>query len=436
MLREELMPQIQRRIPEFQSLFIGLFQSLLHDTNANEGFLAFEDVNGSLAIVANKGDFWYLSRDAGATGRAVTTGNPMIIKDPGSDSKFKETGSRVQSELIYPIKYKETSIVIGAILLDKLKKPDFEEADLRTVERYIAEICDALGDGNPWTFRTWWQKQQNPKRSTLLDRVYEAVQSVLDRPAEDGAAAIEGRVESITSGGNLVLHRSVLGKYHSARKSDREIVGQVLRTGKQVTRPAELLKDECLIPFPLNQEDGPVLGIVTLITPKETAIPADILNDLMGRLRKIPYQHYAPEPVGETQGAEHYFALILTALTAPTSPKGATEALKRLARQAGNLCGEDLQIYVSFDGEAVASGTDAVVVTTRENIIREFNAKEPIERFYCHTGREWLSCPIFVRETLRGIVRVKNNDISNIYNSDIVVVIATLVAELLLRVRE
>jgi putative methionine-R-sulfoxide reductase with GAF domain len=437
MLREELIPHIQRRVPEFQSLFSELFRSLLSETNADEGFLAFEDLNGNLAIAANKGDFWYLSRDAGATGRAVTSGTPIIIKDPSGDNKFKETGGRVQSELIYPIKYKETPHVIGAILLDNLKKVDFEDTDLRTVGKYVAQICDALGDENPWNFRTWWQNQQKLKRKALLDRVHETVQSVLDRPImEDGAAAIEGRVESITHDGNLVLHRSVLGKYHSARKSDRDLVGKALRTGKQVNRPAESRKDECLIPFPLNQEDGPVLGIVTLITPQDKELPAQILDDLMGRLRMIPYQHYAPVLPGERQGAEHYFSLVLTALTAPTSPKGATDALKKLARQARALCGEDIQIHVSFDGEAVAPKAEDVVVTTREAITRELNAREPIERFYCHTGHEWLSCPIFVRETLRGIVKVKNNDISNIYNSDMVVVIAILVGALLDRVRE
>jgi len=431
MLREELIPKVQQRIPSFQSVLTDLFRALLKEANADKGFLAFEDINGNLAIAANKGDFWYLSRDAGATGRAVTSGTPSIA-DPSVDNRFKETSDRVHSELIYPIKY--SGHVIGAILLDNLKKVPFEATThYPIVERYITKICEVLGDEDPWSFRTWWQDQQKLKRMELLESVHDIVQTVLDQHAiEDNAASIEGRVEAIRHDGNLVLHGSVLGKFFSSRKSDREVVGRALRTGKLIDRPAESRKYECLIPFPM---EGPVLGMVTLITPTKETLPVAVLNEIQQRVRELEYQHYAPALPGGRQGAEHYFRLVLTALTAPSSPVGATAALETLARQARALCGEELQVQVSFDTDVPSSITDHVVVTTPDAIIKELNAKEPIERFYCHTGHDWLSCPVFVRDKLRGIVRVRNRDISNLYNSEIVVVVAILVAELLDRVR-
>jgi putative methionine-R-sulfoxide reductase with GAF domain len=431
MLKEELIPQVQRRIAAHQAVLTDIFRELLKDTNADLGFLAFEDINGNLAIVANKGEFWYLSRDAGATGRAVTSGRPSIT-EPSSDSKFRETSSKVYSELIYPIAFSDH--VIGAILLDNTKKVAFEaKNDYPIVERYIKQICAVLGGHDPWTFRTWWQEQQRLKRTSLFDAVHSIVHAVLDRRAKEVSdSMIEARVEHITHDGNLLLHNMVIGQMLSNRKSDRDTVASALRTGRRIERPAETKKYECLIPFP---PEGPVLGIVTLFAETKESLPDEVVDEIESRMRELDYQHYAPALPSGHQGAEHYFNLVLAALTAPSSPAGARSSLETMARQASELCGEELQILVSFGPGTQTYKSDSVIITEEDVVVRELGAKVKIERFFCQVGREWLRCPVFVRDRLRGVVKVKNQDISRIYNSEIIVVVAILVAELLDRMR-
>ena len=72
MCREDPIRQVQQKVAEYQPQLTEMFLKLLAEAQADAEFLAFEDTNGRLAIAANKGDSWYLSRNADATGEAVT----------------------------------------------------------------------------------------------------------------------------------------------------------------------------------------------------------------------------------------------------------------------------------------------------------------------------------------------------------------------------
>ena len=72
MCREDPIRQVHQKVAEYQPQLTEMFSKLLAEAQADAEFLAFEDTNGRLAIAANKGDFWHHSRNADATGEAVT----------------------------------------------------------------------------------------------------------------------------------------------------------------------------------------------------------------------------------------------------------------------------------------------------------------------------------------------------------------------------
>ena len=90
MSRDDVLHQLQPKIATYQQQLTEIFFQLLGDLDADQGFLAFENLNGKLSIVANKGDYWHLSRDQGATGTAVRTGKPFIT-DPQTANVFQKT---------------------------------------------------------------------------------------------------------------------------------------------------------------------------------------------------------------------------------------------------------------------------------------------------------------------------------------------------------
>src|SRR5438105_167630 len=133
MRREDILLELQPKLAKFQRELTHVFDALMVETEAEQGFLAFENLNRSLGIVANKGEYWHLSRDQGATGQVVTSGHASI-----TDSKsigFQKTERDPYSELIYPVRYSDE--VVGAILLDNFRAVKFEERrDYPTLMKY------------------------------------------------------------------------------------------------------------------------------------------------------------------------------------------------------------------------------------------------------------------------------------------------------------
>lgn len=428
--RDDILQQLQPKIASYQNQLTEMFFQLLGDVDADQGFLAFENLNGKLGIVANKGDYWHLSREQGATGAAVRTGKPSIT-DPKSANVFQKTDRDPYSELIYPIKFDDE--VVGAILFDNIKHVPFEEGvHYPIVVRYIEKICEVLADEDPWNFRKWWQDQQRIKRTALFADAQRCVEEVFDEEKER-AAGLEARVESITSEGTLVPEGPVLGRSGSSRRSDRETVATALRTGEKIERPAGISRYECHLPFPL---EGPVLGIVTLVAETQADLPLQVIEALEKRLQRLEYQHYAPAMPSGRQGAEHYFNLVLLALTSSTSPSAAHDTLDLIARRAQALCAAQLQIIYAPARAGIEVSTDRVVIASPEEARAMLGEESKVERPYSQTRDEWLRCPIIVRGDICGLVQVRSDKdgISNRYNSDIVVVVALLVAELLARV--
>jgi hypothetical protein len=430
MSRDDVLHELQPKIASYQHQLTEIFFNLLADVDADQGFLAFENLNGKIGIVANKGDYWHLSRDQGATGAAVRTGKPSIT-DPKSANVFQKTDRDPYSELIYPIKFQEETV--GAILFDNIKDTPFEEGvHYPIIARYIEKICQVLADDDPWNFRKWWQDQQHIKRKALFEDAQRCVEEVFDEEKEL-ATALEARVESITPEGTLVQEGPVLGRSGSSRRSDRETVATALRTGEKIERPAGISRHECHVPFPL---EGPVQGIVTLVAETQEDLPLEVIEALEKRLQRLEYQHYAPAMPGGRQGAEHYFNLVLLALTSSTSPSAAHETLDLIAKRAQSLCAAQLQIIYTPESADNELSTDRVVITPLEEVRTMLGEESKLERPYSQLRDEWLRCPIIVRGEVCGLVQVRSDKdgISNRYNSDIVVVVALLVAELLARV--
>jgi hypothetical protein len=422
---QEIIQELQPKIATYQSQLTDMFEELLKEARADQGFLAFENVNGKLGIIANKGDYWHLSTDQGATGEAVKSSRPSIT-DPKS-AVFKETGTNPSSELIYPIEFSEE--VVGAILLDKFKGEKFEDkTHYSMVARYVTRISEVLADANPWNFRAWWQEQQRSKRNELFERAQRCVEATLAANVSD----LEGRVESITREGTLVLEGPIIGRSGTSRPGDQETVAAALRTGEKAQRPAGVTRHECHIPFPL---EGPVQGIVTLVAEKEGDLSANVIEDLERRLQELDYQHFAPALNSTRQGAEHYFSLVLLALTSPPSLEVAHQTLESIAARAEALCADKVQILYVPDSEDVQYSSAHLGVATLDQILARLDEPGTIKRPHCLTREGWLRCPVLVRGNIRGLVQVKSDPhgISNIYNSDIVVVVALLVAELLAR---
>lgn len=427
---EGILQQIQSKIASYQAELSEMFLELLKEARAEQGFLAFENLNGKLGIVANKGEYWHLSTDQGATGAAVKSGRPSIT-DPDS-AVFQKTKTDPRSELIYPIKFSEE--VVGAILLDKFKDTFEEKVHYPIVRRYVDRIGEILGDLDPWNFRAWWRDQQRVKRTELFEGAQRCVQEVLDE-ARSGTnpSDLEGRVESITHDGTLVLEGQILGHAGSSRSGDRETVAYALRTGERQDRPAGITRHECHIPFPLD--DGPVQGIVTLVAETSEELSTDVINRLERRLQGLYYKHFAPAVHSGRQGAEHYFNLVLLALTSPPSAKAAHQTLEAIAARAQALCAAELQILYAPEAGMEEYSPSQVEIASLEEILARLDDVGTIKRPVCITREGWLLCPVLVRGNIRGLVQVKSDPqgISNIYNSDIVVVVALLVAELLAR---
>lgn len=426
---EGILQQIQSKIASYQEELSEMFLELLKEARADQGFLAFENLTGKLAIVANKGEYWHLSTDQGATGAAVKSGRPSIT-DPDS-AVFQKTKTDPRSELIYPIKFSEETV--GAILLDKFKDTFEEKVHYPIVRRYVDRIGEILGDLDPWNFRAWWRDQQRVKRTELFEGAQRCVQETLDE-AKSGTnpSDLEGRVESITHDGTLVLEGQILGHAGSSRSGDRETVAYALRTGERKDRPAGISRHECHIPFPL---DGPVQGIVTLVAETSDDLSADVINSLERRLQGLYYRHFAPAMHSGRQGAEHYFNLVLLALTSPPSAKAAHQTLEAIATRAQALCAAELQILYVPESEVEEHSPSQVEVASLSEILSKLDDAGNIKRPLCISREGWLLCPVLVRGKTRGLVQVKSDPqgISNIYNSDIVVVVALLVAELLAR---
>lgn len=428
--RDDILQQLQPKIATYQNQLNEIFFQLLGDVDADQGFLAFENLTGKLGIVANKGDYWHLSREQGATGAAVRTGKPSIT-DPKSANVFQKTERDPYSELIYPIKFSEE--VIGAILFDNIKEVPFVEGvHYPIVARYIDKICEVLADEDPWNFRKWWQDQQHIKRSALFADAQRCVEEIFDEEKER-ATALEARVESITPEGTLVQEGPVLGRSGSSRRSDRETVATALRTGEKIERPAGISRHECHVPFPL---EGPVQGIVTLVAETQADLPLGVIEALEKRLQRLEYQHYAPAMPSGRQGGEHYFNLVLLALTSSTSPSAVHETLDLIARRAQSLCAAQLQIIYAPQSATIELSTERVMIASQEEARAMLGEESKVERPYSQMRGEWLCCPIIVRGDIYGLVQVRSDKdgISNRYNSDIVVVVALLVSELLARV--
>lgn len=433
----EALQQLQPKIASYQAQLTKLFDELLGESGADQGFLAFEDLNRHLSIVASKGDYWHLSRDQGATGAAVNSGKPSITD--ANATIFKPTDAEPISELIYPLRIEGVDEPIGAILLDNVTKnvrftPEHHYPMLERYERRIAEI---LSEADPWNFRKWWESQQRIKRDDLFSTAHRLVQQSLDDAARGaaGAPALEARVEEVTADGSLRLFGSVMGQSGAARPSDADIVSAALRTGQPTERPAGITRYERHIPFPLS---GPVQGIITFVSQEDDGCPDELVDALLTALQALDYRHYAPTSLaGRPMGAEHYFNLVLQALTASASPTLVHATLEQIADRAQALCAADLQIVYAPTGGEDGYTSERVRRETLEVILKEFEAEGAVSRPFCRKHGDWLRCPILVRGEIRGLVQVQSEGdrVSDSYNSEIVVVVAMLVSELFTSLR-
>jgi len=430
MRREDILVELQPKLARFQRELTQVFFALMDEAEAEQGFLAFENLNKSLGIVANKGEYWHLSRDQGATGVVVRTGHPSITDSKSRD--FQKTERDPFSELIHPVWFSDE--VVGAILLDNFRPVKFEErVHYDIVEKYCKKISDILEDQDPWGFRKWWQEQQVAKRDDLFEDAQRIVREALAvankvSPASD----LEGRVELITHEGTLALVGNVMGRSGSSRPDDREAVIAALRTGQTTQRTPPVSRYEYQVPFPLR---GPVQGIATLAAEKKEALPAESIKVLEQGLQKLEYQHYAPASPRGRQGAGHYFHLVLLALTSPTSAVLAHETLDTIAGQAEDLCAEQFQILYAPEDPKITFSTGNVLVVSLDDIRAKLDEPDKIERPFCALSEGWLRCPILLRGELRGVVQVLSdeNGIGDIYNRDIVIAVALLVEGILAR---
>jgi hypothetical protein len=429
---QDVLLELQPKLAKFQRELTHVFDALMLETEAEQGFLAFENLNRSLGIVANKGEYWHLSRDQGATGRVVTTGHPSI-----TDSKsigFQKTERDPYSELIYPVRYSDE--VVGAILLDNFRAVKFEERrHYPILIKYCEKINEILLDRDPWTFRKWWQEQQSSKRGDLFDSAQRVVQEALNEANRVAPSSeLEGRVESITHQGTLALVGAVMGRSRSSQSDDRETINAALRTGRKSEREPPVSRYEYQVPFPFR---GPVVGIATLVAEKQENLPSAAINTLEKGLQRLEYRLYAPAvPRSGPQGAGHYFRLVLLALTSPTSPVIAHEILEAIAEQAERLCDAKLEIHYVPEDSTITYSSHGVKVTSLDDIQSRFIEAQKIERPYCMLDQGWLVCPILVRGEVRGLVQVESDvdGIGDIYNAELVVVVALLVTEMLERI--
>ncbi len=340
--------QLQMIVGEKEELLTRFFINAYNYIEADKGLLSFVDSQNHLRILVQKGEYWHLPADRGISGVAFKTGETQIAEPfKNKELPFQGTGKEIViSEIAVPLFLNEE--VIGILLFDSLRENKlFSSADKDYLEEQRRKVEEALDERDPWSFRSWWAREQRKKRQTILANTKERLKGTL-RDEFARYADVEIRIAEVNENGISGPYETLLeaaDSSFSTNSSDdgRDPLVRAIQQGKAVFSGEAVPRHRCYIPFPTV---GPIVGVIKMESGVQGLLTEETMNKVVDELQKIQIDPLTV--VKHQQINDHYYLnFVHNATKSHLYSSDLAAILERVASEATKLCGCEVNIFCS-----------------------------------------------------------------------------------------